>query len=45
MGYKMKGFRGFKGGGKKTKISKNQQRIVGENTGEIKTDKKGLIMV
>lgn len=41
MGYKMKGFRGFKGDGKKTKISKNQVKIVGENTGEIKTDKKG----
>ena len=41
MGYKMKGFRGFKDNPKKVKVSKNQQKIVGEQTGEIKIDKKG----
>ena len=38
MAYKMKGFGGFKD---KPKTSKNQIKIVGEDTGEIKKDKKG----
>jgi len=38
MGYKMKGFSGFQD---KPKKSKKQIRIVGEDTSEIKKDKKG----